>query len=161
MSEDALQRLGPEIQQAFVSPIEDPIEYKDKFPEDLPTLADVKAELGVVVWCKYEACQHNKRIQDLQRTSGSLLKNKTYKPISEREHTWRNVCGRDEIALNYNEWVARDGQKRKVPACFVSAVKGVSGHVDFSRLLQSDGTPYGGLMGSQHVSDAGYGVFDA
>ena len=72
-----------------------------------------------------------------------------------------NCVDEHEVPLNYNEWVARDGQKRKVPACFVSSVKGVSGHVDFSRLLQSDGTPYGGLMGSQHVSDAGYGVFDA
>ena len=85
MSEDALQRLGPEIQQAFVSPIEDPIEYKDKFPEDLPTLADVKAELGVVVWCKYEACQHNKRIQDKVKTKAMehFLEGKPAKDIAD------------------------------------------------------------------------------
>ena len=88
------------------------------------------------------------------------MKNKTYKPISEREHTWRNICTRNEIALNYNEWVAKDGQKRKVPACFVSSIKGVTGHMDFSSLLQSDGTPFGGILGSQHESDAGYGVMD-
>ena len=149
-----------QIRQAFISPREDPVEYKDTFPKDLPTLEDVKAEHGVVVWCKYEACQHNQRIKDLQRTSGSLLKNKTYKPISEREHTWRNICTRNEIALNYNEWVAKDGQKRKVPACFVRSIKGVTGHMDFSSLLQSDGTPFGGIIGSQHESDAGYGVMD-
>ena len=47
-----------------------------------------------------------------------------------------------------------------MPSCFVAATN-KTGHMNFSRLLQSDGTPLGGNIDSQHVSDAGYGAADS
>ena len=48
----------------------------------------------------------------------------------------------------------------KVPSCF-SAVTGVTGHIDFTRFLNSDGSPLGGNIVSQHVADDGYGGLDS
>ena len=160
--QDGIQKMGPEIKVAFTSPKEQvKKDYKDTYPEETPTMEDVKAKYGKVVWCKYTACQHNKEIKDLQRTTGTILKNKTYKPFGEQEHIWSNICTRDEIALTYNEYVANGGsQKVKVPACFTS-VTGVTGHIDFTRFLNSDGSPLGGNISSQAVSDAGYGMMDS
>jgi len=145
---------------AFTSPKkQEKKEYVDKFTEDFPDMESLKQTHGKVVFCKYTACLFNKELKGFQRTTGKILKNLTYKPIGEQEHIWNTVCTRDEIALTYNEYVANGGsQKVKVPACFTS-VTGVSGHMDFSRLLQSDGTPFGGNMSSQPVSDSGYGIF--
>ena len=47
----------------------------------------------------------------------------------------------------------------KVPSCFTAASNS-SGHIDFSKFLNPDGSPLGGNIDSQHVSDAGYGVMD-
>ncbi len=70
---------------------EEPVVYEDKFPEGT-TLEDLKEQHGVVIWCKYLACIYNKQFDDTQRTTGSLQKNSSYKPISERENVWRGVC---------------------------------------------------------------------
>ena len=157
----SLKKTRPEIQIHFNAPIDkEKLEYKDKFPEDLTTLDDVKKKYGKVVWCKFTKCKFNKEITGLQRTTGTLLKNRTYNPISEQEHIWTGICTRDEIAIKYDEVVTASGSKFKVPTCF-SAVTGVSGHVDFTRFLNSDGTPLGGNIDSQHVSDAGYGGLDS
>jgi len=157
----SLKKVRPEIQIHFTSPVEKKkLEYKDKFPKSLPTLDDVKKEHGVVVWCKFTKCQYNKEVKGLQRTTGTMLNNRAYTPISEQEHTWNGICTRDEIGIKYDEVNTPNGTKFKVPTCF-SAVTGVSGHIDFSRFLQSDGSPIGGNIDSQHVSDAGYGGLDA
>ena len=88
------------------------------------------------------------------------MNNLAYTPISEQEHIWSGVCTRNEIAIKYNEVTTTSGSKVRVPACF-SAVTGVSGHMDWSKLLQPDGSPLGGNIDSQHVSDAGYWAFDS
>ena len=91
-----------------------------------------------------------------------LLKNRTYKPIGEQEHIWSTICTRDEIGIKFQE-VTPSGKKNtsvKVPFCFVAANKS-SGHIDFSRFLNSDGSPLGGNIDSQHVSDDGYGIYDS
>ena len=49
--------------------------------------------------------------------------------------------------------------KFKVPSCFVAATN-KTGHIDFTRFLQSDGSPIGGNIDSQHPSDAGFGGLD-
>ncbi len=157
----SLKKVRPEIQIHFSTPIEEEKkEYKDKFPEDMPTLEDVKEKYGKVVWCKFTKCKHNKKVKGLQRTTGTILKNKTYNPISEQEHIWEGICTRDEIAIKYDEVTTANGTKFKIPSCF-SAVTGVSGHIDFSRFLNSDGSPLGGNIDSQHVSDDGYGALDS
>ena len=134
-------------------------EYKDKFPKDSKNLEEVKDKYGVVVWCKFTDCRNNKEIKDLQRTSGKLLKNMTYKPLSEEEATWTGICTRDEIGITYNEIITSTKSKFKVPSCFVAATN-KTGHIDFTRFLQSDGSPIGGNIDSQHPSDAGFGGLD-
>ena len=134
--------------------------YKNKFPKGLKKLDDVKDKYGVVVWCKFTDCKNNREIKDLQRRSGTLLKNRTYKPLSEEEATWTGICTRDEIAITYNEIMTSTKSKFKVPSCFVAATN-KTGHIDFTRFLQSDGSPIGGNISSQHESDAGYGAMDS
>ena len=81
-----LKKVKPEIQVHFSSEKEEvKREYEDKFTKELPTIEDVKEKYGVVVWCKYVGCKYNQEIKGLQRTSGTLLKNKTYKPIGEQD----------------------------------------------------------------------------
>ena len=135
-------------------------EYKNKFPKELKKLEDVKDKYGVVVWCKFTGCKNNKEIEGLQRTSGALLKNRTYKPLSEDEATWTGICTRNEIGIAYNEVMTSTKSKFKIPSFFVAATT-KSGHIDFTRFLQSDGSPIGGNIDSQHVSDAGYGAMDS
>ena len=161
MVSGGLRKVRPEIQVAFSSPVETKKrEYEDSFPEALPTIADVKEKYGVVVWCKYIGCKYNQEVEDLQRTSGTILKNKNYAPLNEQEHTWSGICTRDEIAIKYDEVVTASGGKFKVPSCFAASSKS-SGHIDFSRFLNSDGSPLGGNIDSQHVSDSGYGALDS
>ena len=156
-----LKKVRPEIQIHFNSKaVKKKRQYADKFPKKLPTLEDVKQERGVVVWCKYIECKYNQEIKGLQRTSGTLLKNKLYSPIAEQEAIWSSICTRDEIAITYDEVYIGAGKfKIKVPTCFTSSTK-KTGHFDFTSILQGDGSPIGGNIDSQHVSDAGYGALD-
>jgi hypothetical protein len=152
-----MRKVKPEIQIHFSSKGERMLEYEDTFPDDLSTLEDVKAKHGVVVWCKYRACINNKEIKNLQRTSGTLLKRRGYVPLNEQEATWPGICTEEEIGINYIEFRTSGGAKTKVPACFVAATN-KTGHMDFSKLLQPDGSPFGGNIDSQHVSSSGYEV---
>ena len=159
MVSGGLKKVRPEIQVHFsTSNDKEEKEYKDKFTKELPTMEDVKKKYGAVIWCKYIGCKYNAEVEGLQRTSGSLLKNLAYSPLSEQESIWSNICTRDEIGIKFDE-VRTTSAKVKVPSCFVASTK-KTGHVDFSRFLQSDGTPIGGNIDSQHVSDAGYGALD-
>ena len=161
LGKGGLQKVGPEIRQAFIGPAKKKIrKYEDTFPKELPTIEDVKAKYGTVVWCKFTECKYNQEIDDLQRTSSSIMKNKMYKPIGEQEHIWVNVCTKDEISIKFQEVEPSKNTTVKVPFCFSAANK-TAGHIDFTRFLNSDGTPLGGNIDSQHVSDAGYGAMDA
>jgi|TARA_Y100000310_G_scaffold60999_1_gene56270 hypothetical protein len=125
---------------------EEPVVYEDRLPEGT-TLEDLKEKHGVVIWCKYYACINNKQFDDTQRTTGTLRKNDSYKPIVERENVWKGVCTRDEIGINFQEFFS-NGAKFKVPACY-NAATNITGYMDFSKLLQSDGSPFGGNIDSQ------------
>ena len=120
--------------------------YEDKFPEGT-TLEDLKQEHGVVVWCKYLACINNKQFKDTQRTTGALRKNSSYKPIGVKDNVWEGVCTRNEIGVGFQEFFS-NGAKFKAPMCF-NAATNKTGYMDFSKLLQSDGSPYGGNIDSQ------------
>jgi hypothetical protein len=122
------------------------VEYVDKFPEGT-TLEDLKEQQGVVVWCKYYECIHNKQFDNTQRTTGTVLKKSNWTPIAEKDHVWRGVCTRDEIGIEFNTFFSA-GAKFKVPSCHVAA-SNKTGYTDFSKLLQSDGSPYGGNIESQ------------
>ena len=125
---------------------EEPVVYEDKFPEGT-TLEDLKEQHGVVIWCKYAACINNKQFDDTQRTTGSLRKNPSYKPIGVKDNVWKGVCTRDEIGVGFQEFFS-NGAKFKVPMCF-NAASNKTGYMDFSKLLQGDGSPYGGNIDSQ------------
>jgi len=122
------------------------VTYEDKLPSGM-TFEEFKKQQGVVIWCKYYDCVNNKQFEDTQRTTGTLRKNSSYKPISERENVWQGVCTRDEIGVDFQEFFS-NGAKFKVPMCF-NAATNKTGYMDFSKMLQSDGTPYGGNIDSQ------------
>jgi hypothetical protein len=90
---------------------ENPV-YEDKLPEGT-TWEDLKAEHGVVIWCKYLACVNNKQFEDTQRTTGTLVKNSSYKPISERENVWRGVCTRQRL-IRQDIWISANYYKAMV-----------------------------------------------
>ena len=123
------------------------VEYKDKLPEGM-SLGEFREKYGVVVWCDYFGCRNNVQIEDTQRTTGTLLNKRGYQPLGKEAGVWRGLCTRQEIGVKYN-----NGK----PECFTSAVN-KTGHVSFGGLLQSDGTPYGGSIESQHQSDYTYDV---
>lgn len=161
MVSGGISKVKPEIQVSFTGKVEqERREYRDTFPDDLPTLDAIKEKYGVVVWCKYTECINNEKIDSLQRTSGTLLKKRGFTPLNEQDAIWPGICTRNEIAINYSETITSKGTKIKVPSCFVSATN-KTGHMDWSRLLNSDGTPLGGNIDSQHPSDAGYGALDS
>ena len=161
MVSGGLQKVEREIQISVNSGVEKrKRKYEDTFPDDLPDLETVQEKYGAVIWCKYTACQHNTDVGGLQRTSGTILKNRIFKPIVEQEHIWPSICTRGEIAINFDEIRTAGGKKTKVPSCFVAATN-KTGHIDFSKFLNSDGSPLGGNIDSQAVSDAGYGALDS
>jgi|TARA_R110000851_G_scaffold214940_2_gene367635 hypothetical protein len=122
-------------------------EYVDKLPEG-KTYDDIKAERGIIVWCKYAACKSNQQVEGLQRTTGTIRKNPSYKPIGESEHIWKGICTRNEIAIDFTSVRTVSGVKQNVPSCFVSSVD-TRQHQDWSKMLQNDGTPYGGSTESR------------
>jgi len=118
------------------------VEYVDKLPKDM-TAQEFKKQYGVVVWCDYFGCKYNTQVEDTQRTTGKLLNKRGYQPLGKDAGVWRGLCTRQEIGLKYI-----DGK----PECFTSAVK-KTGHMSFAGLLQSDGSPYGGSIESQHPEE--------
>ena len=151
-----LRKVDKSITIRFNSPLEkEHKEYEDHFPDDLRTIEEVKQKYGTVVWCQYTECKYNEAVQGLQRTSGTLLQNREYVPLNEQEHIWANICTRGEIGIKFDTVITASGYKSKVPSCF-TAVSGVSGHKDWSSLLQGDGSPFGGNIDSQNTSNSGY-----
>ena len=122
-------------------------EYVDKLPKNWGE-EEMRNHFGVTVWCDYFGCKYNMIHENIQRTTGSILKNKGYQPLGKDAGVWRGLCTRDEIALKYT------GDK---PECFTAAVR-KTGHTSFAGLLQSDGTPYGGNTDSQHISDQSFDI---
>jgi hypothetical protein len=125
---------------------EAPTVYEDRLPKGV-TEEDLKESRGVVIWCKYYACVNNEQFEDTQRTTGTLRNNPSYKPIGEKDNVWKGLCTRKEIAIDFKSFFS-SGAKFKVPACY-NAATNKTGHMDFSKLLQSDGSPYGGSLESQ------------
>ena len=101
--------------------------------------------MGKSKW-DFEDCFWNTYVKGLHKTKGSILGNKNYVPFGVTG--FANVCARPEIAITSNTYKI-GSQKRTLPTCFTTAKNGKTGHVDFSKLLQTDGTPYGGSLESQ------------
>ena len=105
---------------------------------------------------------YNQSVEEagVQRTSGTILRNRTYSPISEQEHIWTRVCIRGEIGVRFMKVVSnKTSTAQNVPSCFSTATR-KTGHIDFMNTLQSDMSPLGGNMDSQAASLDGYGALD-
>jgi hypothetical protein len=144
-------------------PPENTKEYKSTLPEGM-TQENLREAYGKVVWCKFVDCRYNTQIEGLQRTTGDITNNSSFKPISEKEHIWDSICVRNEIALEFIV-ITSQNVKHKIPACFVASSDSRN-KMDWSKLLQSDGTPYGGNIESQNpdhaaFSDGGWGSWDS
>ena len=116
-------------------------EYKSTLPEGM-TNENLREAYGKVVWCKFTACKYNSQIEGVQRTTSDITNNPSFAPISEQEHIWDSICVRNEIALEFTVITSKN-VKHKIPACFVASSDSRN-KMDWSKLLQSDGTPYGG-----------------
>lgn len=121
---------------------------EDSLPEGV-TEEEFRERYAKIVYCNYKDCFWNTHIEGLKRTKASILMNRNYVPFGESESGFSAVCARPEIAIQVNSYV-RGTQKHSVPTCFTVAKNGKTGHMDFARLLQPDGTPYGGSLESQH-----------
>ena len=119
---------------------------EDSLPEGV-TEEEFKQQYAKIVYCNYTDCFWNTRIDGLKKTKASLLQNRRYVPLGVPGFS--AVCSRTEIAIQLNTYT-RGTQKQPIPTCFTTAKNGKTGHMDFARLLQSDGTPYGGSLESQH-----------
>ena len=128
---------------------EESVDYQDKIPEDM-TPEEFRTKYGVVVWCDYFGCKYNVQEKDTQRTTGTLLNSKGYQPLGKDAGVWRGLCTRNEIGLKFP-----GGGK---PECFTAAT-GKRKHMNFANLLQSDGTPYGGSLESQHPTLDNYQAY--
>ena len=134
------------------------LEYEDKLPEGM-TEEDVKEKYAKLVWCEFTDCFWNQREKDLQVTWGKVTGNKSFSPITPHEMVWNGICSRpNEIVLKFKAVRDHTGGRVKVPYCYTAAANGKTGHVDFAKLLQGDGTPYGGNIDSQAAADMSYGI---
>jgi hypothetical protein len=152
-----LQRINQgKIRVDFIEPLPKKLTNEDKLPEGV-TEEELKEKYSKLVWCEFYDCKWNKET-GAERTLKTILKNKAYTPFAD-DPGMRGLCSRpDEIAIRFKTIVS-GSMKYKVPACFLSNT-GVTGHVDFSKFLQPDGSPWGGNIDSQHVSDDGYGAME-
>ena len=160
----SLKKLRPEIMVSFNQKAEEPHrDYEDKYSEEMPDIEAIKEKYGTVVWCDFKDCLYNKSVEEegLQRTTGTILRNRTYNPISEQEHIWPRLCVRGEIAIKFTKVVSnKTSTAQNVPSCFTTAAR-KSGHIDFMNSLQSDLSPTGGSMDSQAPNLDGYGHLDS
>jgi len=154
----SLQKVNKnQIRVDFLEPTKKVLTEEDKLPEGM-TEDELKNKYAKLVWCEYYDCKWNNQI-GAERTLKTILKNRAYSPFKD-DPGMKGLCGRpDEIAIRFKTIVS-GSQKYKVPACFTCNT-GISGHVDFSKFLQPDGSPWGGNIDSQHISDSGFGALDS
>ena len=144
-------------------PRENTKEYKSTLPEGM-TDENLREAYGKVVWCKFSACKYNSNIEGVQRTTSDITKNESFKPINEQTHIWDGICTRNEIALDFTIITSKN-VKHKIPSCYVASSDSRT-KMDWAKLLQSDGTPYGGSLESQNpehaaFSTGGWGSWDS
>lgn len=107
-------------------------------PEDREELQQYKK----LVFCKFYDCIWNVKIDG----GVHIPHHKDWKPLSDGEaDKYIGVCGRPALGLSKVEF--EQGNRHEVVAkCDYRSDKGIKGHMDFSRLLQPDGSPYGGTI---------------
>ena len=119
---------------------------ENKLPKGMTT-EQFNAKYSKVVWCDYYKCIHNEQPEGLKRTIATLLNNE--------DAMIHGVCNKSEIGIKFKELKTSGGIKHKVPECFNAADNKNKGGMDFSKLVQSDGSPYGGSIESGNA-DSGW-----
>ena len=127
---------------------------EDKLPKGMTT-EQFNAKYSKVVWCDYYKCIHNEQPEGLKRTIATLLNNENYKPLGPKDAMIHGVCNKSEIGIKFKELKTSGGIKHKVPECFNAADNKNKGGMDFSKLVQSDGSPFGGSIESGNA-DTGW-----
>ena len=127
---------------------------EDKLPKGM-TAEEFKAKYAKVVWCDYYQCMHNRQPEGAKRQIATLLENPEYKPLGPKDAMIRGVCAKAEIGIKFKTISTTSGIKHKVPECFNAAGNKNKGGMYFSKLLQSDGSPFGGSIESGNA-DSGW-----
>jgi len=116
---------------------------------------EVLKRYSKVVYCNDDKCLFNVSLPYEYFVNRGL----NHKPF--KDDSFHGVCGRADIGLRLKEInVTETGSKVKHSntICTVRSDKGYKGHMDFSKLLQSDGTPYGGIIPGPVDPGTAYGV---
>lgn len=106
-------------------------EVQDSNPKDM-TDEDIKEKYGKVVYCNFYDCVHNEKLQGLVRREDTIRGQLNFTPIGPLK-TFRGVCARKEIAIQYNEVLLPGGAKFKYPTCFVPRTS--AKHLDFTKRM--------------------------
>jgi|TARA_R110000822_G_C15331307_1_gene494627 hypothetical protein len=127
---------------------------EDKLPKGM-TAEQFKEKYSKIVWCNYYRCMHNVQPEGAKRKIATLLDNPQYEPLGPKEAMIEGVCSKVEIGIKYREIKTSGGVKHKVPECFNAADNKNKHNMDFSKLIQSDGSPFGGSIESGNA-DTGW-----
>lgn len=90
-----------------------------------------------VIFCDDDRCLWNKAIE----TKKFVKNHKDHTPFPN--DYYRGICSRPEVGLRPGTFENRT-TKRHFTTCSVRSDRHIEGHLDFSRLLKSDGTVHGG-----------------
>ena len=131
----------------YEKPLPKNTKVEDKLPKGM-TAEEFKAKYAKIVWCDYYKCMHNVQPDGAKRTIATLLENPEYKPLGPADAMIQGICSKAEIGIKYKEIKTSGGVKHKVPECFNAAGNKNKHNVDFSKFLQSDGSPHGGSIES-------------
>ena len=96
-----------------------------------------------LVWCTASDCLWNVPVKEGYHISY----HKDWKPLGSAD-AYKGICGRREVGVK-PETLMTGNVKRKIVECKFYSDRSLSGHIDFAKLLQPDGTPYGGNINSQ------------
>lgn len=108
-------------------------------PNERPELEKYK----MLVFCKFYECAWNVPIED----GVHIPHHKDWKPFSDGDaDKYKGICGRGALGLSRVEY-KQDSTKKVIAKCDHRSDTHISGHQDFARLLQSDGSPFGGTLG--------------
>lgn len=120
---------------------------------DVETCELTFRQYAIVVFCDDTKCMWNILIPKEKKY---VKHNKDHTPFPADYA--KGICGRKEIHVLPKDFLTKLSRFH-VSSCSTRSDKGISGHMDFSRLLKPDGTVYGGSIESQNVDPEEYRNF--
>ena len=116
---------------------------------------EVLKRYAKVVYCNDDKCLFNIELP----YEYYVNRGKNHKPF--KDDAFHGVCGRVDIGIRLKTIGAKgieDKVTHRNAICTVRSDKGYKGHMDFTKLLQSDGTAYGGIIPGPVAPDTAYHV---